>query len=211
MLSPRDHVRAALIAVVLLVHGIAASPLPRSVKRSQFESAIAKEELDRWVGLLGAAWVTVTRAELADRSFAFGEQLVALRTFLLGPVRPWFRVSGTGQSWGLFTYPDSWPHQLVVEIRVGKEWRTVFAGLDEEADWSRALLAYRRVRGVYDGNTYRPTKTYEHFAKWIGGRALADFPEARQARVKFIRYHTRAPGQPPDPERSEKLVRLVDR
>lgn len=211
MLERRDHLRAALIAVVLLVHGIAASPLPRSVKRSQFESAIAKEELDRWVAILGAVGVTLTREELAERSFARGQQLVKLRTFLLGPVRPWLRVSGTGQSWGLFTYPDAWPHQLVVEIRVGSAWRTVYAGLDDEADWNREMLAYRRVRGVYDGNTYKPTKVYENFARWIGGRALADFPEAEEARVKFIRYHTRAPGQEPDPERTEKLVRVVGR
>lgn len=211
MLELRDHLRAAALTIVLVVHGIAASPLPKSVKRAQFETAMAREELDRWAGILGGVGIAITREELAERSYAIGTDLAALRTTLLGPARPWFRLSGTGQAWGLFTYPDSWPHQLVVEIRVGTEWRTIYAGLDPDAAWRRDQLAYRRVRGVYDGNSSKPGKSYQPFVNWIGRLALADFPEAEEARVKFLRFHTRAPGEPQDPEVLEKFARTVAR
>ncbi len=207
----RDQLRAVLIALVIAVYGVAASPLPKGVKRSQFETAMAKEELDRWVGILGGVGVTTTRKDLADFSWEWGQSLSQVRSALLGPFRPWFRVSGTGQGWGLFTYPDTFPHQLTVDVRVNGEWKRVYAGLDDEADWMRDTLVYRRVRGVYDGNTRKPGASYTNFANWIGRRALEDFPEATEARVGFLRFHTLAPGEAPDPERTEKYQRVVTR
>lgn len=211
MLERRDHVRAALIAVAFAVYGVAASPLPKSVKRTSFDNEIAVEEFDRWVALLGAVGVSTTRAELVDYAYESGVVLADVRTALLGPFRPWFRVSGTGQAWGLFTFPDSFPHQLVVEVDEGAGWRVVYAGLDDDADWMREVLAYRRVRGVYDGNTRKPAASYKTFVQWIGKRALADFPAAKRARVGFVRFHTRAPGEPPDPSREERFQRVVTR
>ncbi len=211
-LRPRDHVRAALIAVTLIVYGVAASPLPKSVKRSHFEQPIAVEELDRWVGILGGAGVTVTRAELADRAYVVGRALADVRSALLGPFKGWFRVSGTGQGWGLFTYPDSYPHQLVIEVRPSEgEWRPVYAALDPDAPWRRDQLAYRRVRGVYDGNTRKPGASYDNFVQRIGRLALTDFPDAAEARVGFISTHSTMPGRPRDPERLPKLQRTVAR
>ena len=211
MLDVRDHVRAALIAATLLVHGIAASPLPKSVKRANFDSEMATEEFDRWVGILRGVGIRTTRKALADDAYASGVVLADLRGFLLGPFRPWFRISGTGQAWGLFTYPDSFPHQLVIEVREQGAWRAVFKALDPDAHWQRELLAYRRVRGVYDGNTQKPGPSYTHFVTWIGHRALEDFPTADAARVGFLRFHTRAPGEPADPSVEAKFQRVVER
>lgn len=210
-LRPWDHARAALILVALVVNGVAASPLPKSVKRSQFDTPIAKEELARWVGILGTVGIDITHAELADRSYAIGKGFADVRKVLMGPFGGWFRVTGTGQGWGLFTYPDSYPHQLVIEVKERGKWRTVYAGLDDDAAWRRATLAYRRVRGVYDGNTRKPGASYDNFVKWIGAEALADFPAASEVRVGFVRLHSTAPGEPKDPERTAKFQRTVKR
>jgi hypothetical protein len=210
-LSTWDHARGALLALVLVVHGIAASPLPKSVKRSQLESPIGREELDHWVNILGGVGVTVTRAELEDATLVVGSRAADVRRTLLGPFQPWFRFTGTGQGWGLFTTPDTFPHQLVVEVRRGETWETVYAGLDPDATWNRDRFAYRRLRGVYDGNTRKPGASYDNFVAQVGAWALADFPDASAARVGFVRFHTRAPDQPPDPERAEKFKRAVAR
>jgi hypothetical protein len=194
------------------VYGLAASPLPKSLKRSQFDNPIAEEEFDKWVGILGGVGISTTRKDLADEVFDFGSIFAGVRGVLLGPFKGWFRISGTGQSWGLFTYPDSYPHQLVVEVRpAGGEWKTVFAGLDPDATWMRDQLAYRRVRGVYDGNTKNPGASYDNFVQWIGKRALEDFPDAAEVRVGFIRTHTVMPGVPPDPERLPRFQKTVTR
>ncbi|MDP2315591.1 MAG: hypothetical protein Q8P41_22015 [Pseudomonadota bacterium] len=217
-LLPRDHVRAALIAVVLLVSGIAASPMPKSVRRAHFETPIAIEEVDRWVGILGGVGVTVTRKELADRTYTVGKFFADLRGTLLGPFKGWFRVTGTGQGWGLFTYPDSYPHQLVIEVRAagsapGSEdgWRPIYAALDPDAAWHRDQLAYRRVRGVYDGNTRKPGPSYDNFVAWASRQAFADLPDAAEVRIGFIRTHSTMPGVQPDPERLPKFQRVVAR
>jgi hypothetical protein len=207
----REHVRAALIAFALLVHGIAASPLPKSVRRAQFDTPIAQEEIGRWVHLLTSVGIVTTHAEIAEASITYGTALADLRTTLLGPFRPWFRISGTGQAWGLFTFPDTFPHQLTVEIERGGTWERIFAGLDDDATWMRTTLAYRRVRGVYDGNTRKPAKSYDNLANWLAARALADFPDATAARIGFVRFHTKAPGEPPDTEQTVKFQRVVPR
>jgi hypothetical protein len=205
-----EPIRAALLAVVLLVHGLAASPMPRSVKRSQFDTPIGKEEMDRWVGILGTIGVPISREKLSDDVYAVGSFFAGLRGALLDPFKPWFRVTGTGQGWGLFTYPDSFPHQLVVEVHTGA-WRTVYAGLDPDAGWMRDQLAYRRIRGVYDGNTRKPGPSYDTFVAWVAARAFADFPDADQARIGFVRLHSTAPGVPKDSERSPRFQRTVHR
>lgn len=209
---PRDHVRAVVIALVLVVNGVAASPLPKSVKRSQFDTPIAIEELDRWVGISQTVGVPLTRAELTEHAYTIGKFFADLRGSLLGPFKGWFRVTGTGQGWGLFTYPDSYPHQLVVEVRPADgEWRPVYTALDPDAAWRRSSLVYRRVRGVYDGNTRKPGASYDNFAAWLGKHALADFPDAAEARVGFVRTHSTMPDKEPDPERLPKFHRVVKR
>lgn len=200
-----------MIALVIAVYGVAASPLPKTMKRSQFDAPIAVEELDRWVGLLGGVGIVLTRDELAEHTYQVGKVFADLRGVLLGPFKPWFRISGTGQGWGLFTYPDSFPHQLVVEVREAGEWRVVYAALDPERDWMRPALAYRRVRGVYDGNTRKPGASYWNFVDFVAARALADHPAASEARVGFMRTHSVRPGEEPDPERSPRFQKVVAR
>jgi hypothetical protein len=200
-----SRVRGASIAVALLVYGFQAAPLPRNVKKSQFESEVGREEMDRWVELFGAVGVRLTRDELSERSFAVSKAISDVRKEALKPFQPWFRLTGTGQGWGLFTYPDTYPHQLRVEIFRDGKWELVYAGLDEEHAWRREQLAFRRVRGVYDSNSTKPGATWDTFADWVAKEALADFPDASRVRVGFVRVHTHAPGEAvpedADPER----------
>jgi hypothetical protein len=193
--------RAALIAVALLVNGLLALPLPKSVKRSSFDTPIAKEELDNWVDLLAVAGVRTTRDALADHLTAYGKQTSALRSALVKPMKPWMRVSGTGQAWGLFTYPDTFPHRLVIEGRPSATapWQTIFAGLDPEHDFLASVFTYRRVRGVYDGNTDKPGSSWRNFTKWAADRVFEAYPEHQEVQVGFVRFHTVAPGGTPDP------------
>lgn len=208
----RAHLRAILIALALLVNGIAASPLPKSVKRSQFTSEVGVEELDRWVGILGGVGVTVTRKDLGEQLYTVGKFFTDLRRSLLGPFGTWFRTTGTGQGWGLFTYPDSYPHQLVIEVRkAGGDWRPVYAALDPDATWRRSTFVYRRVRGVYDGNTQKPGASYDNFVARVGEQALAEFPDEAEVRVGFIRTHSTMPNVKPDPERLPAFRRVVTR
>jgi hypothetical protein len=197
--SRAEHLRGALLLAVVLVHGVAASPLPRQVLRSQYETPLAREEVTRWRKTLLGAGVSLTETQLVDASFAVGSSLAGVRRALLGPFGELFRLTGTGQGWGLFTYPDTFPHQLHVWTREGAEapWEVRYAGLDPEHAWDRDVLAFRRVRGIYDGQTTRPGTSWQRFAAWEARRALEAFPSATHARVGFLRRHTYAPGEAP--------------
>ena len=206
------HVRAALIAFALVAYGIPALPLPRSIKRAQFDTPMASEEMARWSRLVGAFGIERSGAQLADLFFAVGTVAFEARREMVAPFRDFYRVTGTGQGWGLFTYPDSFPHQLCVDIRRGAGgWVPVYAGLDPAADWNRSRLVYRRIRGVYDGSTEKPGLSYANFVDWIAGEAFTDFPEAEAVRVSFLRAHHTRPGEPQDPEKKRRWERVKTR
>ena len=193
----REHVRGAILAAVVLVNGFAASPLPRNVQRSQYDTLLAREEVGRWRSTLASVGIAYTEAELIDASYTWGSGLAELRRASMTPFTDLFRLTGTGQSWGLFTYPDTFPHQLVVWTRRGDDalWKLRYAGLDRDHADDVDVLAYRRIRGVYDAQASRPTKTWPRTAAWIARRALLADASATHARVGFYRRHSVAPGE----------------
>ncbi len=193
----REHVRGAILAAVVLVNGFAASPLPRNVQRSQYDTPLAREEVARWRSTLASVGIVRTEAELIDASFTWGSGLAEIRRAGMTPFTDLFRLTGTGQSWGLFTYPDTFPHQLVVWTRRGDDapWELRYAGLDRAHTDDVDVLAYRRIRGVYDAQTSRPTKAWPRVAAWIARRALVADASATHARVGFYRRHSLAPGE----------------
>jgi hypothetical protein len=233
----REHLRGAALLAVVAVQGFAALPLPHSARKSQYDTPIAREEIARWQGALAGMGIRVTRGEIVDVAWASAQGSVTLRKTVLAPFDGPLRWTGTGQGWGLFTTPDAFPHQLRVWIQPvpggttggttcaglhGTEggpppsvtpppdpaWRLVYAGLDDTADWRVDQLAYRRVRGVYDGQTTRPGAAWENVARWIADRALEDFPEAARVRVGFVRRHSVVPGETPDPTETTRHLRI---
>lgn len=194
-------VRAGLLAGVLAVYGLAALPLPHAVKRASFDEPVAREELTAQAAWLGRVGVATTADGLADALYTFSAGWVTVYDHTLKPLAPLFRLTGTGQSWGLFTYPDTFPHQLVVEVRAGKSapWQVWFQGLDPEHDWMRDVIAYRRVRGVYDGQTTKPGASWNNLTRWLARRAFEQDATLTTVRVSFRRFHTVRPGEPADP------------
>ena len=204
-------VRAALIAGVLLFYGVVAVPAPRTVSARTFENPVAVEEIARWTEILAAVGLPLTGDELTDRVVTVGNVFGKAKAAIVDPARPFLRLTGTGQSWGLFTYPDTFPHKLVVEARAGHAWRVVYAGLDDDADFLRDVVTYRRIRGVYDGNTTSPGDSWNNFARWTADRVFEAFPDVTEVRVGFRRFHTTPPGGTPDPEVVPRLLRTFRR
>ncbi len=212
----REHLRGAILLLVVGVHGFAALPLPHSARKSQYDTPIAQEEIARWQAAFADVGLEVTRGEIVDVAWASAQGSVALRKRVLGPFTGLLRWTGTGQGWGLFTTPDSFPHQLRVWIQpaapldaaVAPAWRLVYAGLDPDAVWRVEQLAYRRVRGVYDGQTTRPGASWDKAARWIATRALEDFPAAGRVRVGFVRRHSKFPGEPADTTETTRHLRI---
>ncbi len=211
-LTPRAHLRAALLAGVIGCHGLAAVPSPSSLSRDQFRHPVAIEELDNWVELFGAAGVATSRKELIDHLVETGGRAVGVRKAVLAPLQPVFRATGTGQGWGLFAFPDSYPDRLIVEgRRVHEPWEPLYTALHPEQDFLSPQLTHRRVRGVYDGHTDRPGRPYDNFVHWVAREAFAVDAGLTAVRVGFERSHSLPPTAPAAPETTIRLQRVVQR
>ena len=193
--------RAALLTIVLVVEGVTALPIPHTVrKRDLALEPVAVEEIETQRALLAKVGIQLSHAEIVDGLAASGEAWAGLYSRATKPLGPVFRVLGIGQSWGLFTYPDTFPHQLTVEIRTAKTgpWALWYAGLDAEHPWMAEVLTYRRVRGVYDGQTTKPGASWNNITRWLAARACATNADVEVVRVSFRRFHTVRPDQTAD-------------
>lgn len=204
-----DHVRAALLAAVIGLQGLAALPLPSRISEKDLANPVVKEELERWVDLINGLGVSMTEAQLLALIDPPTELAKEVRSTLVAPIKPVNRLLGIQQGWGVFGTPDTWPHALVIEGRVGPGHprRTLYRSLDPEHRWSRDLLRFRRVRALYAPGNNRPPG-WNGFASWIAERAFRDHPDLNDIWVFAERSHVTLPGEAPD---STVLVRFSQR
>ena len=196
--------RAALITLALAIHGFVAAPLPRSISARDMRGDVAAEELDRWVEILGGVGIDTTPDELADHTLTVGRAIVKWRNTIVGPIRPLLRHTGTGQGWGLFTYPDTRPRRVIMRGQTDDgDWRLIYRTLDPEYDWNGELWRHRRLRGPTDTLSRKssPGPVYQNFVDYAAARAFEDFPELVAFEVSFERSHSTRPDVTPDPPR----------
>ncbi len=202
-----DDVRAALLLAVVVVHGFAAAPLARSANRKRYDLPLARDELGRIATLAGRFGIDSSADQLADAAYKVVKAQSGLRNAVLAPFANVLELTGTGQAWGLFTYPDRFPARLVVEGRPAEgEWRRLYASLDPNATFNRDKFVYRRIRGVYDGNSDKAGRAWNPFVSWVAMEVFAAYPDVDEVRVKFRGIHTYEPG-----EAAETLVESGER
>ena len=154
-------VRALLIAGVLFVEWIDAMPLPE-LNEKDLSYEVAQDELEQWRDTLAGLGVELTSDELAQAGLRVGAASTGFRRGILRPFRPVFRVTGIGQAWGLFAYPDPYAGRLTIEGRgvqragTGRPWYFGRSGGQRGSPEPEDLVEYRRVRGIYDDNGDRP-------------------------------------------------------
>lgn len=197
----RPEVRAALITVALVIHGLAAAPIPHVVTKEDLRNPVSQEEVQRWAARLTSLGYTIDAEALSERVMAITKVIGGSHRAVLAPFQPLFRWTGTGQGWALFANPDIYPSRLEIRIRRdGADWEPLYLRLDPDHDWASDLLSYRRVRGVYDAGGYgkRPRAPYRRFAEWIGQRVLTTEPTIAEVEVRMLRTHTTLRGQAVD-------------
>lgn len=208
-------IRAVLISTVLLGQWIDAMPLPELRKRD-LQYPVAQDEIRRWTGVLNSLGMTLTEEEAVDGALEVGRIAIKFRQITMAPIRPLKRVTGTGQSWGLFAYPDPYAGRLVVDVREGKgEWVTLFSAPGTiGGDRISQRLRYRRVRGIYDdlGDRPKPGTMYNRFADWVAWEIFMENPEitAVQVRLDLSRIILPGEGEVPPDKRRHARMRLRD-
>lgn len=188
---PLDHLRGVLIGVVLLLQLLDATPLPE-LRESHLRNPMAYDELERWSGMVSSLGRPTDPEELLQAGLALGNASREFRKRVLRPWWPFRKLTGTGQSWGLFAYPDPYAGRLNVDgtDASGETWELYRAPFGH-GDHLERQLEYRRVRGVYDdaGDRPKPRKTYERFARWVARETLSQRPDLVEVAVYFERAH----------------------
>ena len=211
-------VRAALISGLILVECADAMPLPE-LRPGHLKNPIAQDEIRRWTQVLQALGVETDEAAVTAQGLAVGERAQAFRLWFVAPFKPLRELTGTGQSWGLFAYPDPHAGRLVVEYRTaaGVEageagWQLRFRAPAGAGRWDRLSqkLRYRRVRGVYDdaGDLPRPRPLYERFVDWTAREVFLVEPDAVEVRVRIDLVEVRLPGEGEEPPEEKRHARI---
>jgi hypothetical protein len=204
------YVRAALLFVVVLVHGIRVAPLPQVVKPEELKDPVAKEEVRRWTERLAALGYTIGPEELGERVVSVTGVIGRAHRSLTKPFEPFFRWTGTNQGWALFANPDTHPSRLRVDgVRDGVR-EVLFLADDDEHAWLEPVLTQRRIRPLHDakGARRKPTGSYRRFANWVWVQAKADYPDLDGIELVLIETHSALPGQRHSPDRVRHTVKV---
>jgi len=183
------RVRGALIALILICCVVEAIPVP-ALRERHLNRSMAREEADKWSGILENFGVHATSDELLDRALAVSKETRAARGVVLGPWRAFSRQLKLAQSWGLFAYPDPHPGRLVLEGRAkGEDWKVLFRAPDTGDERLRQVLFNRRMRGVWDdaGDRPKPGRLYNRWATWVAKDVFEYRPDIDVVRVQFDR------------------------
>ena len=191
----KPSTRAAWITLALLVHGLAAAPLPTRIRAHEMRSPDSVQEAKRWANVINAFGFGVTPEGLLQFSQSSGEFATSTRQTLMKPFQPLLRLTGTGQGWGLFTHPDRFPDHLEIHGKVGEEWNLLYRAFDADHNFLGEAIAYRRVRGIWDGSANKPKPSYNNFVDWVAREAFSEFSEVDEIRVQFRRHRTATPGE----------------
>lgn len=211
-LTKRAHVRAALIALVLLVEGVEA--LPHSPLN---EDRLARPEGQRLITWLERGLSSIGahpgRERIGSRLIAASSAQVALRDAVLAPFEPLFRLTATGQQWTLFITVGRECFRLHIDAAgADGQFHPVYRALGLDSDDLAPLLEYRRLRGIYDPKRTRPpSDAYAGAANFIAQRLFTRHPDWRSVRVRQERLYIGEPGSQPRSLGSEHELPLIER
>ena len=189
------HARGVLVAVHLFAVTFMALPSASGgMNRRAWSDPTVQGEFTAWSARLRSYGVDVTAPELEDTMWSFATSYEGLRDLVLTPLRPYFRLTGTSQSWKMFVAPHRYPSRMEIDVDRGAGFEQVYVERSSEHDWMRTWFDHDRMRSAvfrYGWPHYRSSRTA--FVDWVATRAMKDFPGATRVRVSFVSYRTPSP------------------
>jgi hypothetical protein len=194
------HLRAVLVALHLLAITIMAFPSPgEGMFRAAWKDPTVQGEFATWSARFNQLGVAVTPEEFEDRVWALAVRYTQIHNELEAPFADYYAACGTMQSWRMFAGPQRYPIRLEIDVRAAGTWRLVYRQRDPEHSWRAWQLDHYRVRPVlYRFGWYRyggENEDLNGFVRWLGRRAVADFPDATALRVRFYQQRTPSPAE----------------
>jgi hypothetical protein len=193
------QIRAVLIAVALLAHGIYALPIPEPVSNTDVKNEVRQRDIAVWREWMASVGLEVSLEQFERTLIDTTQALSKLHRTLKKPFKPAFDLVGANQAWALFASASTSPDRLVIEIDRGEGWEPILRRLDPCCPWREPQLQYRRLRGVWDGQTKSMRAGYKGLTKWLAHKVFEEYPDAQRMRVYLERGVSVYPWQEPDP------------
>ncbi len=184
-----------LVTGVLFAQCADALPMP-ALSKADLRHPVAQQELARWTARLQGWGMQVTEDGLAAWGLSVGQGAQTLQRALLSPTRSFRRATGTGQSWGLFAFPEPRAGRLEVRARrAGGAWQPLFVA-PKGTGLLGQRLRYRRVRGLTDdaGDRPRPGPLWKRTTRWIAREVFEAHPEYDEVEVQMVLIDVVVPG-----------------
>lgn len=209
------HLRALFVVLHVAAIVLVAIPAPQGgMNRKAWKQPTVQAEFAAWGDRLRGMGLSLTNDELEDHLWSFAGSYMRIRNRVLAPTRPYTTYLGTSQSWRMFVAPHRHPSRLEVAVQRGDDWEVVYLQTRPGPDWLEHILEHDRTRSVlfrYAWPAYRGR--YKRFSQWLATRAAADFPDAEQVRVRWLRQRSPSPAQvrahqaPPVTPHGERVYR----
>ena len=182
-----DHLRALFVGVHLVLITVMALPNPSRVSEKDLKDPALQEVFADWRGVLAGIGVQLSVDETNALAMSFANQYMDARGVVLKPFRPYFRYTGTTQSWQMFGYLNRSPARLSIEVfRPGESWTPLFLARDPVHDWRKALFDSERVRGMMNRYSWKEKKrSYNTFVDWLACEVARDLPDATSVRISM--------------------------
>ena len=179
--------RALLVGLHLVLITVMALPNPSRVNEKDLKDPALQEVCSDWRGVLAGVGVRLSVDETNALAMSFANQYMDVRAVVLKPFRPYFRHTGTTQSWQMFGYLNRSPARLSIEVFTpGESWTTIYLARSAEHDWRKALFDSERMHGMMNRYSWKERKrSYTTFVEWLACEVAADFPDATSARVSM--------------------------
>jgi hypothetical protein len=186
------HLRAAFVLFHVFAVVLMAIPAPGGgMNKSAWQDPTVQNEFATWTEVLNNIGVDITQVELEDHLWVLAQGYMKQRNAVLDPLRPYYRYTGSQQSWRMFVAPHIWPSRLRIDIQESGEWRTVYLARDPDLDWRERQFGHDRMRSAifrFSWKQYRGS--YNSFTRWVADRAAEDFPNASHVRCQLIKQQT---------------------
>ncbi|MEM6929049.1 MAG: hypothetical protein AAF602_19075, partial [Myxococcota bacterium] len=111
-----DHLRAAVIALALVAHGIYALPLPRAITPRGVKEEWRQRDIALWQGWMANFGLEVSTERFEEQLIFWTGLSGGLHKTLKAPFKPLFKITASNQAWALFAAATTKPETLVVDV-----------------------------------------------------------------------------------------------
>jgi len=198
---PEGH-RWSHMMLMLLVLGhvwlitLQAFPAPGGgMSRRDWKSPTVQGEFSAWTERLNALGWEIEQRALEDGLWTVAKGVMRTRKEALFPFYPYYRNTGTWQSWRMFVAPHRYPSRLHIDVKQNGTWVPIYAARSTELDWHATQLDHDRFRAAlfrYGWGQKYPNQ-WKGFVHWVASEVDKEFSDGTHVRVRFWSFKTQSP------------------